>query len=107
MDPFVVVAILTAVAAAAMALEQVAVIRQIRAYELAARTSRDHEQYQKTLTAQLLKQIRDLENRITAKDLQSFQMLRATEEPPGPLAGLGRSDEEEALLYKIRTGQER
>lgn len=107
MDPLVVVAILAAVATAGFALEQVAVKRQMKAHGELVESMREQAKSQRTLVDQLLKQIRDLENRITAKDLQSFQMLRAAEEPPGPLAGMGRSDEEEALLHRIRMGQER
>lgn len=107
MDPNVVVAILAAVAAAGFALEQVAVARQMKSHGELVESMREQADSQRKLVDQLLKQIRDLENRITAKDLQSFQMLRATEEPPGPLSRLGRSDEEEALLHRIRMGEER
>lgn len=98
----VVLAVLAAVAVAGFTLEQISVKRQMRTHGELAELLRGQLDAQRRLVDQLLKQIRDLENRITAKDLQSFTMLRATEEPPSPLSNIGRSDEEEALLHNLR-----
>lgn len=108
MDAVVVVAVLAALAATAIALEQVAVVRQTRACTFAVESERARAEDHKALVAQLLKQIRDLENRLMAKDIQGYQILAATDTEPSPYSRLGRSDEDEALIQSARlSAQER
>ena len=58
-----------------------------------------------------LKMIRDLQNRLTAKDIQGLQVLQQlqteAEKPASPFGSMPLNDEEEAKLEEIKNSLER
>jgi hypothetical protein len=52
----------------------------------------------------LLKLIRDLQNRLSAKDLTGYMALRESDAPQVPEPQFGRSDADEAAIEQIQRG---